>query len=431
MSPRLPARLRVPPFLPAYTVLAIVVAYAVASLWLGLARLDAIIRFVESGALAAATMHDLEALQNATNDIEAGSRGFALTADESYLELFERGQRNVPRLLAKLRDHLREQTEELAMIETLVPLIAERTAISASAIERIRTAPGEPYETVFGRRGKETSDQIRAIISALETRERDTLARNRRILDAKVSEARRDMYLMAGLTLLLAVSLFLAVRRLRGFIPVIHGAMPADFPDVKSAGSLHAPDAGVGTLLRDALLRARLASAASRPGSTEETRLRALVTTLENTLREHDGVLRDLGQPRPEERDLPQAIALLAQRYSQPAALTVNVTIDRQTRVDGVQKAFLVFRSAEWALEAISLRKSAGEVSLQLAANGRDVALRVMALADHPGLRVTLTPKEREEAFVLQQGLAMHGGTFVASDGPTGFGLTVNVPVDD
>ena len=77
------------------------------------------------------------------------------------------------------------------------------------------------------------------------------------------------------------------------------------------------------------------------------------------------------------------------------------------------------------------MRKSAGEVSLQLAANGRDVALRVMALADHPRLRVTLTPKEREEAFVLQQGLAMHGGTFVASDGPTGFGLTVNVPVDD
>jgi len=54
-----------------------------------------------------------------------------------------------------------------------------------------------------------------------------------------------------------------------------------------------------------------------------------------------------------------------------------------------------------------------------------------MALADHPDLRVTLTPKEREEAFVLRQGLAAHEGTFVVSEGPTGFVLTVNVPADD
>src|SRR5512143_305562 len=114
----------------------------------------------------------------------------------------------------------------------------------------------------------------------------------------------------------------------------MHGATPAGTLDVKSARPPRAPDAGVGTLLRDALLRARLASAASPSGSTEVTRRRALVTTLENTLREHDGVLRDLGQPRPE-RDLPQATVPLAQRYSQPAVLTVDVRIDRQTRGDG------------------------------------------------------------------------------------------------
>jgi len=431
MPSRPPIRFRIPPFLPAYTVLAIVVAYAVASLWLGLARLDAIIRFVESGALAAATMHDLEVLQNATNDIEAGSRGFALTADESYLEPFERGRRNVSPLLARLRDHLRERTAELAMIESLVPLIAERTAISASAIERKRAAPDEPFETAFGRRGKETSDQIRAIIGALQTRERDALARDRQTLDAKVNEARRDMFLMAGLTLLLVAALFLAVRRLRAFIPVVPAATTPGSVDMEPTGSLPAPDAGVGTLLRDALLRLQLVAGAGPAGSTEGARLRSLVATLENTLREHDRVTREFNQPRFDERDLPQAIALLAQGYARPGALTVKLTLDRNTGVVGAQKAFLVFRSAEWALEAIALRKRAGEVVLQLAGSGRDVILRVMALADHPDLRVTLTPKEREEAFVLRQGLAAHEGTFVVSEGPTGFVLTVNVPADD
>jgi CHASE3 domain sensor protein len=425
MPLRLPGRLRLPAFLPAYAVLALVAAYAVASLWLGLARLDAVLRFVESGAHAATTMDELASLRTAIGDIETGSRGFALTADASYLESFERGRRAVPPLLAQLRDRLREQTADLAAVEALVPLIAEQTVISAAAIEKKRTTPDQPYDAEFARRGKDSSDRIRAIVGALATREQEALTRDRQMLDAKVRDARRDIYLMAALTLLLAAALLLAVRRIRAFVPGPRGPLTAGTVDVGAAAPTRPPDAVAGTLLRDALLRLRLAAAADPMG---DPRRQTLVATLEQAAAEADAVAVAEGAPRRDERDLAAAIAALVQPYAQPDGVRFRTTIDRDCRVEDPQVAFLVVRAIEWALEAIALRKRRGEIRLQVAASGGVVRVRAVAIADHPDLRATLTPREREEAYALSQGLAARGGTLVATEGPTGFELTVEVP---
>jgi len=134
-------RIRIPPLLPPYIVLALVITYAVGSLWLGLARIDAITQLTEAAAENAATAKDLNDLLAAVNDIENAGRGYALTADESYLEPFERGRRRVPALLSELRDKMRDDKVELALIEDLVSLIAERTTITVTGIERKRNAP--------------------------------------------------------------------------------------------------------------------------------------------------------------------------------------------------------------------------------------------------------------------------------------------------
>ncbi len=423
-------RLRVPPFLPPYAVLFLAVAYAIGSLWLSLARLDTIAQLTESAARKATTMHDLQGLLNAINDIETAGRGFALSADEAYLEPFERGRRRVPVLLSALRDKMRDDAAELALIEELVPLIGERTMITAAGIERKRSAPDQQYEMAFGQRGKDSSEAIRSIVAALESREQDQLAHARQTLVLAMGEARRDLFAMAGVTLLLVIFLFMAVRRLRSFIPVAPGARSEGAVRLAPDASPAAADAGVGTLLRDAILRTRLAAAAAPAESGEREHLLSAIAAMEQTWAEHGRSATERNLEPREERSIAQAIALLGQTYSRPDGLAIKATIDQSVQVADAQKAFLIIRSAEWAFEAIMVRKHTGDVTLQFTASGDDAFLRIHALTDNPRRPVTLTPKESEEANALQQGIAALSGTFVVGEGPTGFSLTVNLPVD-
>ncbi len=215
-----PMRFRIPPFLPPYAVLVLVITYAVGALWLGSARLDGITQLTEAAARNAETANDLNALVAAINDMETAGRGFVITGDESFFEQFERGRRRAPVLLSSLRDKMRDDTTELSLIEELVSLISERSTIIVAGIERRRSAPDQPPDLTFRRRARETSDGIRKIVATLEAREQDELRQIRETLTRTLDAARRGLYVMAGVTLLLVVSLFLAVRRLRTFISV-------------------------------------------------------------------------------------------------------------------------------------------------------------------------------------------------------------------
>ena len=419
---------RIPPLLPPYLVLFLVIAYAVAALWLGLTRLDGIARLTESTTQNAMATRDLEALLNAVNDIETAGRGFALTADESYVEPFERGRRQVPVLLSALRDKLRDDPSDLALIEALVPLIAERTTISATGIEKKRGAPDQPYPMAFGRRGKETSEGIRLIVTQLETRTQDELARVRQTLAHAMVEARRDLYVMAGVTLLLVMSLFMAVRRLRSFIPIATARLRGTVP-IEPAAMPEERDAGLRTYLRDAMLRAQVAAAAAPAESSEREQLLSLVAGMEKMRNDHRKIVRERNPQPNEEPGIVQHLARLGAMYSRPERLTIRSTIDQSIAIADARKQFLVFRSAEWALEAIMLRKRTGEVTLQLNSDGDNLSLRVHALTDHPEAAIGLTPKESEEASVLQLDVASLAGTFVVGDGPTGIFLELRLPL--
>jgi len=419
-------RIRIPPLLPPYIVLALVITYAVGSLWLGLARIDAITQLTEAAAENAATAKDLNDLLAAVNDIENAGRGYALTADESYLEPFERGRRRVPALLSELRDKMRDDKVELALIEDLVSLIAERTTITVTGIERKRNAPDKPYTMTFGRRGKESAEEIRKIVATLEAREQDELSQLRQTLAKALDEARGDLYLMAGVTMLLVISLFLAVRRLRSFIhmPIIAGAgrEPETAPTPASGNG-----AEIGTLLNDALLRARLAAASASADPDANRRQHSLVRAVEQALAAQSTAQEHQGAEH-ESPGVVDAMFALAHAYSTPGGLTIKTTIDRKIRVEDSQKAFLVLRSAEWALEAITLRKRTGEVTLSLNSGDGRIALHVQALTDNPRPTLTLSPNEAEEANALRQGTLALAGALVVDEGPTGFSLTLAIP---
>ena len=402
------------------------ITYAVGSLLLGLARLDAITQLTDAAAQNAATAQDLNDLLAAVNDIENAGRGFALTADESYLEPFERGRRRVPALLSGLRDKMRDDKVELSLVEDLVSLIAERTTITIATIERKRSAPERLLTSPFGRRGKESGEEIRRIVATLEAREQDELSQLRQTLAKALDEARGDLYLMAGVTMLLVISLFLAVRRLRSFIhmPIFAAAGgEAEIVPTPAPGT----GAEIGTLLNDALLRARLAVASASADEDAGKPQHSLVTAVERALEAHSTAEEHEGAEL-ESASVVDAMFALASAYSTPGGLTIKTTIDRKIEIRDLQKAFLVLRSAEWALEAITLRKRTGEVTLSLTTGEGRIALHVQALTDNPRSTVTLSPKEAEEANALRQGTLALSGALVVDEGPTGFSLTLAIP---
>ena len=421
-------RFRIPPFLPPYALLVLVITYAIGALWLGSARLDGITQLTEAAARNAETANDLNALVAAINDMESAGRGFVITGDESFFEQFERGRRRAPVLLSSLRDKMRDDTTELSLIEELVSLISERSTIIVTGIERRRSAPDQPPDVTFRQRARETSDGIRKIVATLEAREQDELRQIGGTLTRTLDAARRGLYVMAGVTLLLVVSLFLAVRRLRTFISVTPERGVRGEIEIARVAGADTLDAGVGTLLRDALLRVRLAAASEAADSGVREHLRSLVETMEQAVAAHTGAY-ERNSTEGGARTVIQAVALLGRAYSVPERLVVKATIDQTVKVPDGQKAFLIVRSAEWVLEAITLRKRTGNVTLSLTNAGNGVSLRVLALTDDPKSPVTLTPRETEEANALRQGAAAVGGSFALDDGPTGLSLVVTIPV--
>ena len=423
-------RFRIPPFLPPYAVLLMVVAYALGSLWLGLARFDAITRLTESAAQRAATLYDLQELLHAVNEIEAAGRGFALTADDSYVEPFERERRRVPLLLSALRDKVRQDASELALIEELVPLIGERTMITALSIEKKRSAPEQPFEMAFGRRDKDTSEAIRAIVASLAARGQKQLDQAKETLAQIIGEAQRDLYFIAGLTLLLVIMLFLAVRRLRSFISVVPSDDAGKLVAVATDRAAESDGAGVGNLLHDAMLRARVAADAAPSDSAEREHILAMIEAIEHAMGAHAAAFgRDPSQP--EAKELAGTIVLLGHAYSRPDGLTIKSTIDQAAKVEDARNAFLILRTAEWALEAITHRKRNGNAGMELTADNNRIFLHIHALIDNPKLSVRLTPKEAEDADALRQGVGARAGTFVVGEGPTGFSVTLSLPAKD
>ncbi len=416
------------PLLPTYVLLLLVIAFAAAAAWIGIARLDTIEQLGQSSARSAVTVNDLRALQNALVDVETSVRGFVLTGDTAELETYERARQTIPALMSQLRDTIRDDPAELALVEKLVPLAARRLEISASAVEERRASQDKSFPVESKRPGKETMDQIRAVIAQLEERETSEVARDRHGVDAGIGAARLDRVLLSAVIALVAVLLFFAVRRLGASLPPELDIGPANAIEVgKEAVSM---DGHVATLLQDALLRTRLAAATTPAESPEADRLKAVVSAMENARNEHLRAEGELNRAQRGHDDVVAALGNLASAYSNLGGPVVKATMEKTDAVTSHEKSFLICRSAEWALEAMALRKRAGEITLHFNTDHGNVFLRVVALTDNPDVPLRLAPKETDEANVLQQAATYLGGTFVVSRGPTGFAMVLTLPAD-
>jgi CHASE3 domain sensor protein len=107
-------RSRIPPLLPTYFLLVLVVLFAAGSLWIGLERLDAIERLAYSRAESAMTVQDLQSLRTLVSDVVNSTQTYLHTRDSANLDVFERARRSVSAQLTSLRDRMRGSPDDLA-----------------------------------------------------------------------------------------------------------------------------------------------------------------------------------------------------------------------------------------------------------------------------------------------------------------------------
>jgi CHASE3 domain sensor protein len=419
-------RLRIPPLLPTYFLLVLVVLFAAGSLWIGLDRLAAIERLADSRADSAMTVQDLQSLRTLVADIVNSTQAYLHTADTADIEVFERARRGMSAQLTSLRDHMRDSPEELALVERLVPLIARTAALAGATIDRARGGPEGALGPEATTDYRSAITAIQSIIAELEARERDQVARDGRALLAVMGTARLLQYALAVLVVLLAALLFFAARRLSSFIPPVVRADAATAIALDDGASPQASNDRIVMLLEDALARARLAAElVSENDPAAGARLRQSIAAVERA-----PLATNLEVPRQGAPNVAEGLTLLAREYSQPGRMTVAPVLDQSVEISGRDKRYVVDRVAQWGLEVVATRKRGGEVSLSLSASDQDGSLRILALLDHPDQPLQLSPKEREEADFLRRAAAALGGRFVVNVAPTGFALVLTVPLD-
>jgi methyl-accepting chemotaxis protein len=109
-------------------------------------------------------------------DIETGQRGYLLTADESYLEPYNSGINQAERSLRELRRLTADNPRQQRRLDTLEPLVRQRTALTKETIDQRRAGSNDAaLDIVKSGRGKVIMDQIRQHLNDIRAEEEDLL----------------------------------------------------------------------------------------------------------------------------------------------------------------------------------------------------------------------------------------------------------------
>ncbi|UNG18615.1 ATP-binding protein [Stutzerimonas zhaodongensis] len=148
-------------------------------------------------------------------DIETGARGFVLTGDPSYLESYELGLRQIEAHRRGLQRLLEDRAfPDQGWFEQLDRNIAERLMIAADNIQARRVVGLQAAaERLHQAGGKLIMDRLRAMLDAVERRERKQLAAANQAVADTIAQSRRLALIGSLLVAALSLAAFWAIRR--------------------------------------------------------------------------------------------------------------------------------------------------------------------------------------------------------------------------
>ncbi|SRR6266540_2878892 len=409
-------------FLFCILLLALAALYTLASVWITVERIGRLDAAGKATAQSQQVLSALHAFATAAVDIESSARGYALTGNEAYLQPFEAARRQAPLRLDELRDLMRDEPKQLARVERLTGLLAERIAISDHGIAQKRTAPDEPFVMRFGSRGRESSDEIRRTVEDIEADERQDLAARKNVWQQELERARTTEALSALSSLtVITLSLWALLRLRRSEAPAPAASVAAAAAPAPRA-PMPEPAADFDTLVDETLRRAALLQASHPAGSAERARVELLREAIESA---RSGVASSEALAVVERLGLPLALSALAHAVRDREGCTVRESIEAATPPLPAAYATLLFCAADWALALLCAQRRGSDIGVGLATDDGRVVLRV----ESP-LRAT-TPLDAEQqarAAKLSQAVCALGGSWQWSAGDNGQGLTATVP---
>ncbi|MDD5543525.1 MAG: CHASE3 domain-containing protein, partial [Acidobacteriia bacterium] len=192
--------------------------------WTAYSRLNA------AAALAGETQESVETLLSDLRDAETGQRGFLLTAEERYLEPYNRAVQSIPNDLAKLKSLLAASQTQSGNEARLNELVNQKLEELRQTIEIRRTqGAGAAVALVLTDRGKRLMDEIRAVCS--EVRRGQKVSQNQASVEGEKVARTALLATVAGSLVLI----FLFVVGLEPF--VIRGSALRERPWVLRYGA--------------------------------------------------------------------------------------------------------------------------------------------------------------------------------------------------
>lgn len=156
----------------------------------------------------------LEKVLSSTIDIETGVRGYAITGNENYLEVYNEGSDNVKLWLDSLKSMNNTDLQQLKKLDSIEKLVYEKREFSArTIIVRKEGGSEEASKFISTGRGKEIMDSLRVIITDFQKSQINILSTRLVEIDAKVKQRNIFFLMFVIVTISLLVIAYRMIRR--------------------------------------------------------------------------------------------------------------------------------------------------------------------------------------------------------------------------
>lgn len=146
-------------------------------------------------------------------DNETGSRGYALTGNEAFLEPFRRSSTQVTGELNRLQSLVSDNEKQLPLLDSITRTVEERLAFSSQSIVA-RQQGGLEAAAVFiqSSRGKELTDKVRKYVIQLQKAEEVLLQQREQDNEKTGNKLNTIMIILGVLLLVFAIFIVLKLR---------------------------------------------------------------------------------------------------------------------------------------------------------------------------------------------------------------------------
>lgn len=156
----------------------------------------------------------LEKVLTSSIDIETGTRGYAITGNENYLEVFNSGSKKIDIWMDSLRSMNNDNEEQLKKLDSIEHLINSKKKLSQLTIDTRKTLGfNETPKLIETGRGEEVMDSIRKIVADFQQTQINLLSQKLIETDEHVKNRNYFFLLFVFITIIVILISYRMIRK--------------------------------------------------------------------------------------------------------------------------------------------------------------------------------------------------------------------------